>query len=57
MAFRRPLVIKGDALHEMSDSDILALQSSVDVRNVQLSILKSDGSLVKRIFGFSDSGD
>ncbi len=40
-----------------NDSDILALQSSVDVRNVQLSILKSDGSLVKRIFGFSDSGD
>ena len=40
-----------------NDSDILALQNAVDVRTVQLSILKSDGSLVKRIFGFSDSGD
>ena len=40
-----------------NDSDILALQTAVDVRTVQLSILKSDGSLVKRIFGFSDSGD
>ena len=40
-----------------NDSDILALQNAVDVRTVQLSILKSDGSLVKRIFGFSDSGN
>ena len=39
-----------------NDSDISALQTST-IRNVQLSILKSDGSLVKRIFGFSDSGD
>jgi len=40
-----------------NDSDILALQTVATVRTVQLSILKSDGSLVKRIFGFSDSGD
>ena len=39
-----------------NDSDILALQTAI-VRPVQLSILKSDGSLVKRIFGFADSGD
>ena len=39
-----------------NDSDILSLQTAI-VRPVQLSVLRSDGSLVKRIFGFSDSGD
>lgn len=33
MAFRRPLVIKGDALHEMSDSDIALIRNRVIVNH------------------------
>ena len=33
MAFRRPLVIKGDALHEMSDSDIALVRNRVIVNH------------------------
>ena len=50
MAFRRPLVIKGDALHEMSDSDIALIRNRVIVNHgrdqgFRLSVINTGGSL------------
>ena len=50
MAFRRPLVIKGDALHEMSDSDIALIRNRVIVNHgrdqgFRLSVVNTNGTL------------
>jgi len=50
MAFRRPLVIKGDALHEMSDSDIALIRNRVIVNHgrdqgFRLSVVNTGGTL------------
>jgi len=50
MAFRRPLVIKGDALHEMSDSDIALVRNRVIVNHgrdqgIRLSVVNTGGTL------------
>ena len=54
MAFRRPLVIKGDALHEMSDSDIALVRNRVIVNHgrdqgFRLSVVNTGGTLSSMI--------
>ena len=54
MAFRRPLVIKGDALHEMSDSDISLVRNRVIVNHgrdqgFRLSVVNTNGTLSSMI--------
>jgi len=61
MAFRRPLVIKGAALHEMSDSDIALIRNRVIVNHgrdqgFRLSVVNTGGSLSSMIDTRSKAG-